>query len=107
MEDDIEICNIFTKLDGSLFYKILPLDKQIYNTNFRLKPFITSYARHKMFKVIYENNLFNHVLRIHTDSVVLDRSYDFSNQYNGELIPEDKTTGKIEFININNYNKLT
>jgi hypothetical protein len=106
MEDDVEIMDIFTRKDGLLKYKIIELNKPIYNTNFRLKPFITSYARHKMFKVIYDNDLFDSVLRVHTDSVVLDRTFDFSNQYNNELIPEDKTTGKIEFININNYNLL-
>ena len=59
-----------------------------------------------MFKVVFDNDLFDNVLRIHTDSVVLNRSFDFSNQYNGELIPEEKTTGKIEFKNINDYKKL-
>lgn len=106
MEDDVEICDIFTKTDGSLYYKILDLDKPIYNTNFRLKPFITSYVRHKMFNVIYDNDLFDNVIRIHTDGIILNKQVDFTNQYNGELIPEDKTTGKIEFININKYNKI-
>jgi len=99
---EYKILDIFNK-NGENIYKILPLNKKIYNTNFRLKPFITSFVRVKMFKVIMENQLFLNVIRIHTDSVVLNRIFDFSNQYAGELIPEDKTTGNIEFKNINDY----
>ena len=106
MEEEPEVIDIISRKDGKLKYKVLDMNKPIYNTNFRLKPFITSYVRHKMFKVVFDNDLFDNVLRIHTDGIILNKFFDFSNQYNGELIPEEKTTGKIEFKNINEYKKL-
>lgn len=98
---EYEIMDIFNQ-DGENLYKILPLNKNIYNTNFRIKPFITAFVRCKVFKTIIDNELFNNVLRIHTDGIILDKQFDFSN-YDTELIPEDKTSGKIEFKNINDY----
>ena len=70
-----------------------------------MKPFITSFARCKTARTINDNNLIDNVIRIHTDGIVLDKEFDFS-KYNIEIIPEDKTTGKFEFININNYNRI-
>jgi len=54
---------------------------------------------------IKNNNLFDSLIRIHTDSVCLLNPFDFS-KYNNELIPEEKTTGKFEFVNINEYRNL-
>ena len=80
-------------------------NNKLYKTNFRLKSFITSYARCKTARAITDNNLINNLIRSHTDSVVLDKEFDFTN-YDIDLIPEDKTTGKIEFINVNKYKKI-
>jgi hypothetical protein len=98
---EYKIIDIFDK-NGNNHYKILPLNKKIYNTNFRLKPFITSFVRVKMFKTIMDNNLFMNVIRVHTDGIVLNNKYDFS-IYDNEIIEEDKTTGNIEFKGINDY----
>ena len=87
------------------YFKLINKNKKFYSTNFRLKPFITSFARCKTARTINDNNLIDNVIRIHTDGIVLDKEFDFS-KYNIEIIPEDKTTGKFEFININNYNRI-
>ena len=87
------------------YFKLINKNKKFYSTNFRLKPFITSFARCKTARTIVDNNLIDNVIRIHTDSVCLSKPFDFS-KYNNELIPEDKTTGKFEFININNYVRI-
>ena len=70
-----------------------------------MKSFITSFARCKTARTIVDNNLIDNVIRIHTDSVCLSKPFDFT-RYNNELIPETKTTGKFEFININNYVRI-
>lgn len=98
---EYDIIDIFNQ-DGDNLYKILPLNQKIYNTNFRLKPFITSFVRVKMFKTIMDNNLFMNVIRIHTDGIVLDTKYNFL-LYDNEIIEEDKTTGTMEFKGINDY----
>ena len=87
------------------YFKLINKNKKFYSTNFRLKPFITSFARCKTARTINDNNLIDNVIRIHTDGIVLDKEFDFS-KYNIEIIPEDKTTGKCEFININNYVRI-
>ena len=87
------------------YFKLINKNKKFYSTNFRLKPFITSFARCKTARTINDNNLIDNVIIIHTDGIVLDKEFDFS-KYNIEIIPEDKTTGKFEFININNYVRI-
>jgi len=105
-EDDYEIVDLVSHQNGDIIYKVLKFNKFIYNTNFRLKSFITSYARCKTAHIILDNNnLFDNLLRIHTDSVILNKEFDFSS-YNSELIFEDKSSGNIEFNNINNYKHI-
>jgi len=60
----------------------------------RIKPFLTSNARLKVFKIIEKNNLEENVIRIHTDGIVLNKPFDFDKigiKY--YQIIEDKTTG--------------
>lgn len=99
---EYEIIDVFNQ-DGENKYKILPLNKNIYNTNFRIKPFITAFVRCKVFKAILDNDLLDNVIRIHTDGIILNKEFNFD-IYDAELISEEKSTGKIQFKNINDYN---
>jgi hypothetical protein len=88
-------------------------DYQLINTNdpynyalARIKVFLTANARLYMFKLIESNNLENNVVRIHTDSVCLNKQFNF-NKSNKPLsfsknyfpILEDKTSGLIRWHN--------
>lgn len=99
-EDDWNIDDIFFTDDGTQFYKLINKIKP-YFYNLRLKPFITAYGRVKTAKIALLN--IDNVLRIHTDGIVFNKEQTFKID---NLIPENKTTGKIEFKNINNYFKV-
>ena len=50
-------------------------------------------------------NILDKVVRIHTDGIVLNKEHDFTHiKYHPT--PEDKTTGKMIFKNVINYEKL-
>ena len=102
-DDYIIIDQIFKK--NCSYFKLINKNNKFYSTDFRLKPFITSFARCKTARTIIDNNLIDDLIRIHTDSVCLSKPFDFS-KYSDELIAEAKTTGKFEFININNYVRI-
>ena len=89
----------FIDNDKSPYYKLLDL-KRPYNYNVRLKPFLTSYARLKVAEVAKKN--VKHVIRIHTDGIVYDKPIEHNIP---NLIPEDKTTGRIKWINANRYER--
>lgn len=84
----------------TLYYKLLNT-KNPYKYNLRLKPFITSFGRAKTAKMALLD--IENVIRIHTDGIMFKEKQHFNNPY---FIPEEKTTGRIELININNYKKL-
>lgn len=72
----------------------------------RLKPFLVSYCRAFVGKMIMKENILDNVIRIHTDGIVLNKTYDFTHlKYYPK--PEDKTTGKIIWYDVifNNLNK--
>lgn len=84
----------------TLYFKLLNT-KNPYKFNLRLKPFLTSFGRAKTGKIALFD--IENVIRIHTDGIIFNHPVDF-NVHN--FIPEEKTTGEIEFFNINNYKKL-
>jgi hypothetical protein len=74
----------------------------------RLKPFLTSYGRFYVGRFIMDNGLFDSVLRIHTDGIVLSQEFDFSHLINkGKYvpIPEAKNTGILTWLNVTYNNK--
>jgi hypothetical protein len=73
-----------------------------YKYNFRLKAFLTSFGRMKIAEVAMNN--VDSVIRIQTDGIVFNKKVNLS--ISG-LIPEDKTTGLIEWRNVNRYDKLS
>ena len=84
-------------------YTVLNMNKP-YKYNFRLKPFLTSYSR-KMFSEFIISNVENldDVVRIHTDSVVLRKEHNFTQEY--KPILEGKNTGTISWKSINTKNE--
>jgi hypothetical protein len=74
-----------------------------YKYNMRLKPFLTSYSR-KMFAEFVINNCdLNDIIRVHTDSVVLRKEYDFTG-LKSYPVPENKTSGHLIWSNVNTNN---
>jgi hypothetical protein len=70
----------------------------------RLKPFLVSFCRSYVTKLIMKENLLDKLVRIHTDGIVLNQAYDFTHlKYYPK--PEDKTTGKLKFENVMRYQK--
>lgn len=72
----------------------------------RIKPFLISLSRLNIADVILSNNLENNLIRIHTDSIVLNKPFDYSKIYAYYPISEDKTTGLIKWYNSNNYKHI-
>lgn len=71
----------------------------------RLKPFLVSYCRAYVGKMIMKENILDNVVRIHTDGIVLNKEHDFTHLKYFPT-PEDKTTGTIKFSNVINYEKV-
>eukprot|EP01038_Epipyxis_sp_PR26KG_P015831 gene15831-21445_t len=87
--------------DYKIFKNMDNGDYQIINTNnpykfplARIKPFLTSNARLKMFKLIEKNQLEKNIVRIHTDGrISLNKPHEFITKKKDDYvpIPEDKT----------------
>ena len=72
-----------------------------YRSNFRLKSFLTAFGRVKIAEAAQSN--IDAVIRIHTDGVAFNKKIKFN--ITG-LIPEDKTTGLINYKHVNNYSAV-
>jgi hypothetical protein len=91
-------------VDDNLITKFIAVkDTKPYRYNFaRMKPFITSYGRDYIARLIMKENILHKIVRIQTDGLVLRENHDFSNN-KYYPINEDKTTGNIIFYNVNDY----
>jgi hypothetical protein len=65
----------------------------------RIKPFLTAFGRLKIMKFIHKYDIEKSLVRIHTDGLVFNKQIDFE-KYNLDYycLPEDKITGRINFI---------
>jgi hypothetical protein len=91
--------------DGEIkhHYKISP-SNCMYKRQFRIKPFLTSYARRQMAEFIIQENIINNIVRIQTDGIVLNKEFNFSHlPYHP--IAEAKTTGEYIWYNLNSNSK--
>jgi len=70
----------------------------------RIKPWITSYGRNKIADVALLD--IDNVVRIQTDNVTYSKKQKFSKKY-CDLLPEDKTTGLVEWKHVNKWNNKT
>ena len=87
------------------FHYLVDADDAFAHPLARLKPFLTAYCRNYIFNFLSENNLAKNVIRIQTDGIVFNKKYNFC-QFDYAPIPENKTTGKMIFNNINKYHKV-
>ena len=96
-----KIIDVCINEDNTLYYKVIDVQKP-YKYNVRLKPFITAWGRIQTARIALQN--LDNVIRIHTDGITYDKpiTTDLPN-----FIPEKKTTGLIQFDNVNKYYKLT
>ena len=86
-------------------YEMVPTEQPYLNNLARIKPFLVSYCRSYVADLIMKENILDNVVRIHTDGIVLNKQHDFTHlKYYPK--PEDKTTGKIIFKSVNNYEKV-
>lgn len=83
------------------YYDILQKDKP-YKHSIRLKSHITSYARAMVSEIILKD--IDNVLRVHTDGIIFKNEMELNNKL---IVPEDKTTGRLHFIDNNCYKNLT
>jgi hypothetical protein len=111
------LVNEVRKRNGEMVYELLDKE-QPYRYNYRLKPFITSFQRVVIAQIGMQH--IKAIVRIHTDAITYDIKklkdhYDIDIEagdilHKSEDLPtfkiEDKTTGKIEFKNINVYEKV-
>ena len=77
--------------------------------NIRMMPFLTAYARNKVARLALKD--IESVIRIHTDNVTFSTPQEFTKQHSmldfTTLKPEDKTTGLIDWKNVNKYYNYT
>lgn len=73
----------------------------------RMKPYLLALSRNVVGDLIMKADLLKHIIRINTDGIVIDKPYDFT-ALNIPYYPkpEEKTTGKIIWKNVNLYEKI-
>jgi hypothetical protein len=83
-----------------VIYTLLNAENPI-KFNIRLKSYITAHGRNLIGEIARED--IDGVIRIHTDCVVFKSEMEFDDE---NLIPEEKTTGKIHWEHVNKYHKV-
>ncbi len=76
--------------------------KSPYKYNIRLKPWITALARNLTAFIALED--IDKVVRVQTDSVSFTREQEFDDI---NLVPEEKTTGRIHWHHVNSYHNIS
>ena len=98
-DDEPSEFKILKHIDNSV-YKIVK-SSNAYNYGLaRIKPFLTAFGRLKIMKFIHKCDIEKSIVRIHTDGLVFNKRIDFE-KYNLDYfpLPEDKTTGRINYHN--------
>ncbi len=80
----------------------MTFNKTKHDDNIRLKPWITAMARNLTASIVLQDP--KRVVRVQTDSVSFTREQEFDDP---NLVPEEKTTGKIHWKNVNSYHNKT
>ena len=105
--EQIEQEQLKVSTDNNSDYKIVDYDKEVYKLqsmiepyryNFRLKSFLTAYGRVKIAEVALTN--IENVIRIQTDGIVFNKQVKLNFPL---LIKDDKTTGLIKWVHVNQY----
>lgn len=92
-ENEYHIEEIRNKSDGDI-YRLIHLQGNLYEYQFRLKAFLTDFGRVKIAKIAMDN--IENVVRIQTDSITFDTNPMLS-IYNFQI--DDKKTGRFEVLN--------
>jgi hypothetical protein len=95
MYNKYEVYDLKLKKDRE-YYELVET-KKAYTFNIRIKPFLVAYARNGIAKVIIDN--IDTFVRVQTDGACFRKPIDYE-KYDG-LIPEDKSTGRICWENVN------
>jgi hypothetical protein len=101
-DDNIKLGETFDIVDINLdnvgntkSYKLVKLDK-MYDSNYRLKPFITAFARNKTGRLALQD--VDAVVRVNTDCVVFTKKQKIND---ASLKVDVKWTGKLNIIHTN------
>ena len=98
---EYEIINYYDYGDRE-YYELLNTKKP-YKHNIRLKPIITAISRIMTSDIVLQD--INNVVRVHTDSITFTKEHkDIESE---KIIIEDKTTGLINWTNVNCYKNIT
>ena len=83
-------------------YKIVIINKNdiFKNPLARIKSFLTAFERNYIRKLIIDNKLYNNIIKIQTDGLILDKSYNFSKDVYNPIL-EEKSTGSLFFVSLN------
>jgi hypothetical protein len=94
VDDNFNICSN---------YEVLKWE-QPYKYQFRIKPFLTSFARKYIAEFLINNVDLNDIIRIQTDGFSMTKNYDFTHL---QYYPKDdaEKTGKMIWYNVNFNNK--
>ena len=80
-------------------YKLIK-SEQAYKRPFRIKPFLTSFARRQVADFILQESIIDDVVRVQTDGIILNKQYDFSHlAYYPKT--EKKHTGFYKWYSVN------
>lgn len=102
--DDYDYVIINATKKETELYTLIDLKKPVYNLPLRLLPFITSFSRSKMGRLITKPNniLFDKVIRIHTDGICFSEEPNINVE---GFIKDDKISGDLIFESMNTYHK--
>jgi hypothetical protein len=93
--NDYDIHELIVKSDRE-YYELVPKENP-YLYNIRIKPFLISYARINIAKVILKH--IDNFVRVQTDGACFLNEINYS-EYKG-LLPEGKTTGSLKWNHVN------
>jgi hypothetical protein len=88
--------------DGTIYYELINREKPYLHNLARIKSYLTAFARIKIAKIALMK--LSSVIRIQTDSISFAVPFNYKSITN--LLPEQKTTGLINWKTCNSYSKL-
>jgi len=102
INEDKEIYDYYKYENIGKSYNLIPsFNAYKYKGLARIKTFLTEFSRNYIFKMLDKMNVVENVLRIQTDSIMFNKSVDFTKFDDYYPIKEGKTTGYIKFKNLN------
>jgi hypothetical protein len=88
--------------DGTVYYELINREKPYLHNLARIKSYLTAFARIKIAKIALMK--LSSVIRIQTDSISFAVPFNYKSITN--LLPEEKTTGLINWKTCNVYGKI-